>query len=102
MYFGILKMELDGETITDESYKHATNVCEKLKSRFKVLAKAYQPHSHELSLAIAVALFSKSEEKLNQSCHEILNFVETTGLGRVLTEGILIDSLDAIETDEPF
>ena len=100
MHFCLLKMVMDSETITGESHKHATQVCEKLKSRFKVLAKAYPSQSHEHSLAIAVVMLSKNHVKLKQNCDEILNYVETTGLGRILSELIIIDRVDRLGSDD--
>ena len=100
MYFGVIKIEMDSETTNDYSYAHAASICERVCSKFKVLAKPYQQSSHESTLVVALALLDRSEEKLNQKVDSILAFLETSGLGRILEHKTLCDQIDNIDSDE--
>ncbi len=91
---------MDSETINELSFAHARSLCERIRSRYKALAKPYQPGSDPLSLNIAVVLLGRTQEKLNQQRDEILNFIETNGLGRVLEDKTFIDHIDSIDSDE--
>jgi len=100
MFFGVVKVEIDSETTNDYSYAHATNISERICSKFKVLAKAYQQNSYESTLVLALTLLERSEEKLNQKIDSILAFVESSGLGRILEHHTLSDRMDSVSSDE--
>lgn len=97
MFFGIVQIKLDSETTNEQSYGHAVNVCERLRSRMKVIAKPYEYNSDESNLSIVVALLEESEEKLNQKIDSIMDTIETSGLGRVFEHHLLSDDVDSIE-----
>lgn len=100
MYFGILKIKMDAETTNEYSYSHAVNICERVRSRYKALAKPYEQKSDESTLVVALSLLEGSMEKLNQKSDDILAFLESSGLGRVLDHHMLCDHMDSIEDDE--
>lgn len=97
MYFGILKIQMDSETLNDLSYQHAVTICENIRSRFKVAAKPYQEKPSDIALSIIVAMLAKTQDKMNRECDEILNLIETKGLGRILNDVLLVDHIDSIE-----
>ncbi len=101
MNFGIIKIEMDNETINELSYSHATKLCERMRSQFKVVAKPYQRGS-ELSLYIAVVMLGKTRDKLTHHRDEILAYIENHGLGRVLEDKLFIEDIDSIDAEDEY
>jgi hypothetical protein len=100
MFFGIVKVAMDSETTNEYSFSHAASICERVSSKFKVLAKSYQQGSYDSTLVVAIALLDRSEEKLNQKIDTILAFLESSGLGRILEHKTLCDQMDSLDSDE--
>lgn len=100
MFFGVMKIQMDSETTNDYSYAHASSICERVRSRFKVLARTYEQSASESSLVVAVTLLDRSKEKVGEKADKILNFLESSGLGRVLEHKLLCEHIDAIDDFE--
>jgi uncharacterized protein YlxP (DUF503 family) len=77
-------------------------LAEKVRSRFKVCAKATFDLSSQEPIGIAVTALGAEEEKLSKLLDSIVEFCEQSGFGRVQDELSWIDSIDILEEKSLF
>lgn len=71
--------------------KDSRSLCEKLKAKFKVQAKAWNRQSE---FGISVVSLDQQESRLKQLFDKILETCEASGIGRVEVEVSFIDDIE--------
>lgn len=92
MYIGILKIDFveSKESTLSADLK---NLCIKIGSRYKVLAK---PSATSAEASIIVLYLHKLENSINHLFDKILEFCEFSGIGRVGGESAFIDTVECL------
>jgi len=99
MYVGVLKFQVACEGALGELWlKDAKSLCEKLRTRFKVVARAC--NGEQGDYAIVVTSLADGELVLEQLFDKVLAAAEAAGIGRVEEELVFIEDLDVLAEDE--
>ena len=72
---------------------------EKLRAKFRIVCSAYEIEEEDGQTTIVFASLGKSSEALSLQLDQISAYCEDIGLGRIATEDVLMDHVDAIGTD---
>ena len=97
MFFTVSKICFSAENKTPLIARDLHSLVEKIRARFRVCVTAY-PDTHEI--AIAITSLALTEEALNKQIDQVIEFCESSGLGRVISESTLLDDVDSIATPD--
>ena len=88
MYVGVLNLQVDVDIETAHYWaKDSKSLCEKIKGRFKVIAKSW---NYQTDYGISLTTLGDNEHKIQQLFEKIASFCEECGIGRVTTDVFII------------
>lgn len=91
MYIGVMRYTLEAETFDPARFeKDAKHLCEGLRQRFKVLAKAHRQETGYF----AVTAMADTEAAIDKKFDAVLAYTEERGMGRILEDERLVAMLD--------
>lgn len=99
MFFSVSKLVFDVDTITGSESKDLNSLCEKIQSRFHVIAKPFSK-GQDAGTAIAVSTLFGTEKKISEILDDIVELCEESGFGRVDSEHTLLEHVNTIEEFE--
>ena len=94
MYYGISKLNFEGDEQTKDDARLLSNLVESLRKRFKICAMV-SPQFHKTgTLGVVVALLGVNEQEISKQLDAVAAYCESFGLGRISSEKALIDGID--------
>lgn len=98
MLVGVLNLQVDVDIETAHYWaKDSKSLCEKIKGRFKVIAKSW---NYQSNYGISIATLGTNEHKIQLLFEKIASFSEESGIGRVTTDVLFIDDMDIFREDD--
>lgn len=96
MYYAVIEIKLQFELSLSHDRKMVSSLCQKIRTKFKVSCAANYSDEAQSEIGILFSLFSTQQQKLDLTIDQIIQTIESEGLGRIINERGISEHIDAL------